>query len=134
MTVESPPVRPLFPLTSVRLKNFRAFKDLDFKPHPRLTVLFGRNASGKSSLLDAIAAGVSVITEGLPGVDDSNGAALSRRDIRAAWQAGKVLTEHRLRIELKAQGDIPRLQRDAPRDGRGAPLPHQRCTERPGAL
>lgn len=99
-------MRPLFPLTSVKLKNFRAFKDLDFAPHPRLTVLFGRNASGKSTLLDAIAAGVSVVTEGLPGVEDSNSVALSRRDIRTSWEAGKVLTEHRLRIELKAQGDI----------------------------
>ncbi|MBI2570966.1 MAG: AAA family ATPase [Candidatus Schekmanbacteria bacterium] len=46
--------RTIAPLHSVRIQNFRGIRDLTLKLHPRVTVLFGINASGKTSILDAI--------------------------------------------------------------------------------
>ncbi len=42
-------------IESIKLKNFRCFKDLEVSFHPQLTVVVGKNASGKSSLLEAAA-------------------------------------------------------------------------------
>lgn len=41
-------------INSLRLRNFKAFKDSGEIPLPRLTCLVGRNSSGKSSLLHAL--------------------------------------------------------------------------------
>jgi DNA replication and repair protein RecF len=42
-------------LVRVRLEEFRNYAELDFVPEPGLNVLVGRNAQGKSNLLEAIA-------------------------------------------------------------------------------
>lgn len=42
------------PLTSIRLHNFRCFRDTGEVPIRPLTVIFGRNNAGKSSLLQAV--------------------------------------------------------------------------------
>ncbi|MDD3926233.1 MAG: DNA replication/repair protein RecF, partial [bacterium] len=41
-------------LESIRLVNFRNYRQLGFSPSPGLNVLFGRNGQGKSNLLEAI--------------------------------------------------------------------------------
>lgn len=38
----------------LRMRNFRKFSDYTFRFHPEFTVLIGNNASGKSSILDAL--------------------------------------------------------------------------------
>src|SRR5690349_17989696 len=43
--------RSAMPITSLRLKNFRCFADSRVVPIKPLTVVFGQNNSGKSSLL-----------------------------------------------------------------------------------
>jgi energy-coupling factor transporter ATP-binding protein EcfA2 len=43
-------------LRSLQLRNFRGFEQLDLTFHDRLTVLVGVNGSGKTSVLDALAA------------------------------------------------------------------------------
>jgi predicted ATP-binding protein involved in virulence len=48
-------------LRAVTIKNFRAIRSLDLPLDPVLTVLHGNNASGKTSVLSAIAAGLGVI-------------------------------------------------------------------------
>ena len=48
-------------LASVEIENYRAIKRLVFKPDPALTVLFGANGVGKTSLLSAIATGLGAI-------------------------------------------------------------------------
>ena len=40
---------------TLQLRNFRKFEDYTFQFHPNFTVLIGDNASGKSSVLDALA-------------------------------------------------------------------------------
>lgn len=62
----------LMKLASVKIENFRAIRELDLPPHDRLTVLFGDNAHGKTSVLSAIAVGLGVIPTLLPGVTGIN--------------------------------------------------------------
>jgi len=50
-TLQSPPSPPL---AEIRLCNFRCFPSLAFHPGPETTFLVGRNAQGKTSLLEAI--------------------------------------------------------------------------------
>ena len=48
-------------LKSITLKNFRCFDELHLELHPRLTVLVADNGGGKTSVLDAIAVGLSPV-------------------------------------------------------------------------
>ena len=48
-------------LKSITLKNFRCFDELHLELHPRLTVLVADNGGGKTSVLDAIAVGLSSV-------------------------------------------------------------------------
>ena len=59
-------------LASVKIENFRAIRQLDLPLHERLTVLFGDNAHGKTSVLSAIAVGLGVIPTLLPDVTGIN--------------------------------------------------------------
>ena len=59
-------------LASVKIENFRAIRQLDLTLHERLTVLFGDNAHGKTSVLSAIAVGLGVIPTLLPDVAGIN--------------------------------------------------------------
>lgn len=42
------------PITSLEFRNFRLYDQASFRPDPRLTIIVGQNASGKTSLLEAI--------------------------------------------------------------------------------
>ena len=46
-------------LRKITLNNFRCFKNLELRLHPRLTVLVADNGGGKTALLDGIAVGLS---------------------------------------------------------------------------
>lgn len=60
-------VGPLFPLTELQIENFRGIQRAVFHPlHPRLNILFGRNASGKTSVLDALRIGLAQLVPKLP--------------------------------------------------------------------
>ena len=41
-------------LTRLWLRDFRCFEQAEVQPHPRLTIFTGRNAQGKTSLLEAV--------------------------------------------------------------------------------
>ncbi len=66
-------------LKSVRIENFRAIRELELDLHPRLTVLHGANAHGKTSVLRAIAVGLGAIPSRLPEVQGVN---FARVDLR----------------------------------------------------
>ena len=55
-------------LASVEIENFRAIEKLVLPLDPRLTVLHGANAHGKTSVLHAIAVGLGLIPSLIPGV------------------------------------------------------------------
>jgi predicted ATP-binding protein involved in virulence len=66
--MNAPLSAPLLPLRSVRLTNFRGFAEQTVALDERVTVLFGSNAAGKTTLLDALAIGVSPIVSRARGV------------------------------------------------------------------
>ena len=43
------------PLKSIKLTNFRCFEAAEFEADPQYNLIYGRNATGKTSLLEAIA-------------------------------------------------------------------------------
>ena len=67
-------------LKSVEIDNFRAIEQLRLPLDPSLTVLHGGNTCGKTSVLSAIAVGLGVIPELLPGV---SGIDFLETDLRA---------------------------------------------------
>jgi predicted ATP-binding protein involved in virulence len=56
-------------LKKITLSNYRCFENLELDLHPRLTVLVGENGSGKTSILDAIASGLSPLFRYLSSAD-----------------------------------------------------------------
>ena len=58
---------PLFPLTKLEIKNFRGIAEATLPElHPRLNILYGRNASGKTTLLDALSIALGYFAAQLP--------------------------------------------------------------------
>lgn len=49
------------------LRNFRAFRQLEVEFHPRLSVVVGKNGSGKTSVLEALAISVGTLFYAMPG-------------------------------------------------------------------
>ena len=70
-------------LKSITLKNFRCFNELHLELHPRLTVLVADNGGGKTSVLDAIAVGLSPLLRYFSTADQrlsSLGSSISDKD------------------------------------------------------
>lgn len=77
---------PLFPLTHVKLENFRAMRELDIDVlDPHMNVFIGRNASGKTTVLDAIAIGLAEVQDQMFGSKIVDQLLDERRDRRINW-------------------------------------------------
>lgn len=73
----------LLPLRRVRIKSFRGIRDLSIELDPKVTVFFGLNAAGKTTILDAIAIGLGKYVEQFP---RAKGITFAKRgDIRVPW-------------------------------------------------
>ena len=79
-------------LRSVHAENFRAIRSLTVPLDPALTVLHGNNAHGKTSVLTAIAIGLSIIPAFLGG---GNGREFQSSDVRAGSAPAIVTLETR---------------------------------------
>ena len=55
-------------IKSIKLQNFRCFENLELKFHKQLTVIVGKNASGKSTILDAVAISVGTFPSSFDGI------------------------------------------------------------------
>ncbi|MGO9261779.1 MAG: AAA family ATPase [Bryobacteraceae bacterium] len=60
-------------IESLAIQNFKGFKDRTFSFHPHFNLLVGDNASGKTSLLDALAIAAGSWFLGVPGYEKSPG-------------------------------------------------------------
>ena len=76
-------------LKSVQIENYRAIDELQLRFDPRLTILHGDNAHGKTSVLSAIAVGLGAVPMLLP---DVSGIGLSKKDRRDGCGARVSLT------------------------------------------
>lgn len=74
-------------LASVEIRNFRAIEEMTLLLHPQLTVLHGKNALGKTSVLRAIAVGLGAIPKRLPGV---GGIDFAKNDLRRGSESTYV--------------------------------------------
>ena len=55
-------------LKSIKLRNFRCFENLELDFHKQLTVISGGNASGKSTVLDAVAISIGTFPSSFDGM------------------------------------------------------------------
>lgn len=103
----TPTVRkPLFPLQKVLIEDFRGAERLDLDLHPRLTILYGKNASGKTTVLDAIAIGLAAIARRLPRANEADDERLPRileSDRRSTWRKEKK-AEKAKRVSISLWG------------------------------
>lgn len=58
----------LTPLSRIEIAGFRGIRSTRLLLHPRVTVLFGANAAGKTSVLDALAIGLGPVVSRMPKV------------------------------------------------------------------
>lgn len=72
-------------IDSLRVQNFKGFADRTFGFNPGFNLVVGDNASGKSSLLDALAIAAGSWLLGLPGIE--NGSGIYAEDVRLAAHA-----------------------------------------------
>ena len=76
-----------FYINTIHLMNYRCFKDTEVKLDKDYTVLVGINGTGKTSVLDSVATGISGFLNGFDGVDIKN---FSKDDARISTQTAGV--------------------------------------------
>jgi predicted ATP-binding protein involved in virulence len=115
------------PLQAVQIENFRGIRSAVLQLHPKVTVLFGSNAAGKTTVLDALAVGLGAIVARVP---RSAGRSFGwTGNIRVPWKDRSDIGEKRqverpyMRVEVVAAGglrwDVMRLR--SPQDRALAP-------------
>jgi predicted ATP-binding protein involved in virulence len=69
-----------FEVENIWFKDYRGFKDEKIEFNNKLTVLIGKNGSGKTSILEGIAVGIGAFLNGIDDVTDSKN--INKEDIR----------------------------------------------------
>lgn len=85
-TATLPPTTPslLAPIKTVHIENFRGVRDLTIELDEQVTVFFGVNAAGKTTLLDALAIGLGAYVTRVP---KAKGLSFQKHgDIRVPWK------------------------------------------------
>ncbi len=75
-------------IDKLRLQNFRKFEDTSIEFHPEFNVLIGENASGKSTILEAIKLGFSIFVYRLAGDSGPLDVRLKKHDVRYSFPQG----------------------------------------------
>jgi predicted ATP-binding protein involved in virulence len=87
------PQNAVAPITTLRIENFRGVRDLTIDLDAHVTVFFGVNAAGKTTLLDALAIGLGAVVSRIP---RSKGLSFAKHgDIRVPWKDRKDVNEKR---------------------------------------
>jgi predicted ATPase len=87
-------------IESIRLKNFRAFKDVTLKKIPRFCVLVGANGTGKSSLFSVFAFLREAMTSNLTSALGKLGGSRGLHEVRSRNTTGSIEIEIKLRTTL----------------------------------
>jgi predicted ATP-binding protein involved in virulence len=72
------------PVRELHIQNFRGIREASIELDPRVTVFFGSNAAGKTTVLDALTIGLGAITTRVPGAAGRDFA--KSGDIRVPWR------------------------------------------------
>ncbi|QHI97735.1 AAA family ATPase [Xylophilus rhododendri] len=91
--MNTPPFGLLAPVQKVHIENFRGVRDLSVELHEHVTVFFGINAAGKTTLLDALAIGLGAYVTRVP---KAKGLTFQKHgDIRIPWKSHPQWNEKR---------------------------------------
>lgn len=96
-------------IDQLHLKNFRKFSDLTLDLHPHFTLLVGGNASGKTTILDALAVSLGVWLATLPAIDRNfPHPTIQLTDMRLTHKkvADRIQFDKQPPVSVKASGQI----------------------------
>lgn len=89
-------------IESIRLKNFRAFKDVTLRDIPRFCVLVGANGTGKSTLFSVFAFLRDAMTTNLTAALGRLGGSRGLSEVRSRGTSGPIEIEIKLRTVLSS--------------------------------
>lgn len=101
-------------IETLRVKNFRALRDVEMSRITPLTVLLGPNGSGKSTVFDVFAFLAECFTEGIRRAWDKRG---RFRQLRSRGGSGPIVIELKYRERLKVTPITYHLEIDERRQG-----------------
>jgi predicted ATP-binding protein involved in virulence len=90
----------------IRLRNFRAFKDLQLALEPQLTVLIGRNGAGKSTVLEGLAVALGAWLSGFKGIHEDHPIPRSAAHLRTTDHGGIPSVEASFPVRVEAEGKV----------------------------
>ena len=93
-------------IESIRLKNFRALKDVEMRDIPRLCVLVGANGSGKSTLFSVFGFLREAMNSNVNTALTKLGGSRSFKEVRSRNQAGAIEIEIKFRKKATGTGNI----------------------------
>jgi len=89
-------------IESIRLKNFRAFKDITLRDIPRFCVLVGANGTGKSTLFSVFGFLRDAMTTNLTAALGKLGGSRGLQEVRSRNSSGPIEIELKIRASLRA--------------------------------
>lgn len=89
-------------IESIRLKNFRAFKDITLRDIPRFCVLVGANGTGKSTLFSVFGFLRDAMTTNLTAALGKLGGSRGLQEVRSRNSVGPIEIELKIRASLRA--------------------------------
>lgn len=89
-------------IESIRLKNFRAFRDITLRDIPRFCVLVGANGTGKSTLFSVFGFLRDAMTTNLTAALGKLGGSRGLQEVRSRNSTGPIEIELKIRASLRA--------------------------------
>ena len=91
-------------IRTITIKNYRCFEEITLSLGDKITLLVGKNGTGKTAILDAIAVAVSAFLGGIEGGISRN---IQKEDARYQFYdlEGIVDTQHQFPVILSAEGE-----------------------------
>ncbi|TLP71919.1 ATP-dependent nuclease [Nesterenkonia sphaerica] len=74
-------------ITKLKVRGYRTFRDIEFRPNPGMNILVGENGSGKSTLLEAINLVLTGRINGRPASEELNPYWFNQSDVAEFFQA-----------------------------------------------
>ena len=91
-------------LKSIKIKNYRCFKDVEIDFDDHITLVVGKNGAGKTAILDAVAVSIGTF---LLGIDGGVGRSILKDDARYELYDldGTIDSQHQFPVKIESIGD-----------------------------